>query len=62
MSPRRTPIPAQEEPGEVADENRVLLIACGALAREILAITKGHSWHHMDLTCLPALLHNAPDK
>lgn len=62
MSPRRTPIPAQEEPGEVADANRVLLIACGALAREILAITKGHSWHHMDLTCLPALLHNAPDK
>jgi hypothetical protein len=49
-------------PGEVADADRVLLIACGALAREILAITEGHSWHHMDLTCLPALLHNAPDK
>ena len=62
MSPRHTPIPAQEEPGEVAHADRVLLIACGALAREILAITKGHSWHHMDLTCLPALLHNAPDK
>ena len=62
MSPRRTPIPTQEEPGEVADANRVLLIACGALAREILAITKSHSWHHMDLTCLPALLHNSPDK
>ena len=62
MSPRRIPIPAQEEPGEVADADRVLLIACGALAREILAITKGHSWHHMDLTCLPALLHNSPDK
>lgn len=62
MSPRRTPIPAQEKPGGVADADRVLLIACGALAREILAITEGHSWHHMDLTCLPALLHNAPDK
>ena len=62
MSPRRTPIPSQEVPGKVADADRVLLIACGALAREILAITKGHSWHHMDLTCLPALLHNAPDK
>ena len=62
MSPRRTPIPGQEVPSEVADADRVLLIACGALAREILAITTGHSWHHMDLTCLPALLHNSPDK
>ena len=40
----------------------MLLIACGALARETLAITKGHGWPHMDLTCLPALLHNSPDK
>ena len=47
---------------EIAPKSRVMLIACGALAREILAITKGHGWDHMDLTCLPAILHNSPDK
>ncbi|WP_425045292.1 DUF1638 domain-containing protein [Primorskyibacter sp. S87] len=41
---------------------RILLIACGALAREILALKERHGWAHMDLTCLPAILHNAPEK
>lgn len=41
---------------------RVLLLACGALAREILALRDANGWHHMDLTCLPAILHNHPDR
>ncbi len=41
---------------------RVLLIACGALAREILAVTRANGWNHLDLTCLPAKLHNEPEK
>ncbi len=41
---------------------RVLLIACGALAREILAVTRENGWDHLDLTCLPAKLHNEPEK
>jgi len=41
---------------------RVLLIACGALAREILAVTEANGWSHIDLTCLPAILHNHPDQ
>lgn len=40
---------------------RILLIACGALAREILALKSLNGWDHMDLTCLPAILHNHPD-
>jgi len=39
-----------------------LLIACGALAREILALKEANDWTHLDLTCLPAILHNSPDK
>jgi len=39
----------------------ILLIACGALAREILAIKQLGGWDHVDLTCLPAILHNHPD-
>ncbi len=41
---------------------RVLLIACGALAREILALTRLNGWSHLDLACLPAKLHNVPQK
>ena len=41
---------------------RILLIACGALAREILAINKANGWDHMTLTCLPAKYHLYPDK
>ena len=41
---------------------RVLLIACGALAREILALTRLNGWSHLDLVCLPAKLHNQPRK
>ena len=41
---------------------RVLLIACGALAREILALKAANGWDHLDLTCLPANLHLWPEK
>ncbi len=39
---------------------RTLLLSCGALAREILAIRNQAGLSHIDLTCLPAKLHNRP--
>ncbi len=39
---------------------RVLLLACGALAREILDLIERNNWYHLDLRCLPAILHNSP--
>lgn len=41
---------------------RVLLLACGALAREILAVTEANGLDHLDLQCLPAIYHNHPEK
>ncbi|MCT4683466.1 MAG: DUF1638 domain-containing protein [Roseicyclus sp.] len=41
---------------------RVLLIGCGALAREILDLKAANGWDHLDLHCLPAILHNHPEK
>ena len=41
---------------------RVLLIACGALAKEILELKRLNGWNHIDLTCLPAELHLYPEK
>ena len=40
----------------------MLLIACGALAREIIDLRQRNGWTHLDLTCLPAILHNHPEK
>jgi hypothetical protein len=40
---------------------KVLVIACGALAREILMLSRG-SRNAFDVTCLPAQLHNRPEK
>jgi len=45
-----------------ANTGRVLVLACGALAREILAVTKGNGFQHIDLHCLPAILHNHPER
>jgi Protein of unknown function (DUF1638) len=41
---------------------RVLLIACGALAHEILALKAANGWNHLDLQCLPAKLHLWPER
>lgn len=40
---------------------RILLLACGALAHEVLALKRLNQWDHLDLHCLPAKLHNTPD-
>lgn len=47
---------------EPSGAGRILLLACGALAHEILTLKKANSWDHMDLTCLPAKLHLYPDR
>lgn len=67
-----TPPPPQHSAGDKtsADDfaerprkpGRVLLIACGALATEILDIKTANGLDHLDLTCLPAKLHLFPDQ
>ena len=41
---------------------KILIIACGALAREIIDLKAANGWTHLDLTCLPANFHLYPDK
>ena len=38
------------------------IIACGALAREILALMNANGFDHVRLVCVPATLHNYPDR
>ena len=41
--------------------DRLLVIACGALAREVLDVVRLNSLDWVDVECLPANLHNTPD-
>jgi hypothetical protein len=43
-------------------KGRVLVLACGALAHEILAIKMANGFDHLDLQCLPAIWHNHPER
>ena len=40
----------------------ILVIACGAIARELMQLKRSNGWDHMDVQCLPAELHNRPEK
>jgi hypothetical protein len=42
--------------------DRKLVIACGALAREIAALREVNGWSTLDVACLPPELHNRPEK
>ena len=37
-------------------------MACGALAREIAAVVEADGLRHVTVRCLPAMLHNHPDR
>jgi hypothetical protein len=40
----------------------MLIIACGALAHEITALRRANAWDQLQVRCLPAELHNRPEK
>ena len=41
---------------------RLLVIACGMIAREVLAVKEHNGLDHLDLDCLPAEFHYRPDR
>jgi hypothetical protein len=45
---------------DAADRPDVLILACGAIAREVLAVIRLNGWEHVDVRCLPAKLHSTP--
>ena len=51
--PRDTVLPHSE---------KLLVIACGMIAREVLAAKQQLGLDHLDLTCLPAEFHYYPDR
>ena len=49
-----------EEPTFEAERPEVLVLACGAIAREVLAVIRLNGWKHVTVRCLPAKLHSTP--
>jgi hypothetical protein len=55
----RSSVRASGAPG-APGPSRVLVIGCGALAHELVAVIDQAGLSNVDLTCLPATLHNRP--
>ena len=51
-------MPASRPEVDAGKQPRVLVVGCGALARELVALTR--DLPNVDITCLPATLHNRP--
>lgn len=43
-------------------QDKILVIACGAIAKELVRIRKLNNWDHLEFQCLPPELHNSPEK
>jgi hypothetical protein len=48
--------------GRQNKDERLLVIACGMIAREVLAVKEQLALDHLELTCLPAEFHYYPDR
>jgi hypothetical protein len=46
----------------IASDAGTLVIACGALAREIVDLISAYGFDRLAVTCLPAIWHNTPEK
>ena len=42
--------------------DKILILACGALAKEIAALIRLNGWTHLQTRFLPSKLHNTPEK
>jgi hypothetical protein len=50
-----------EEPVFEAERPEVVVLACGAIAREVLAVVRLNGWTNVTVRCLPAKLHSRPE-
>jgi hypothetical protein len=52
----------EDSPAVPPSGQGMLIIACGALAHEVTALRRANAWDDLDVRCLPAELHNRPEK
>lgn len=61
-SSARESVPAEPSEPDGSKAGRTLVIACGAVVRELLAAIRASDFRHMDVAAIPAKLHNRPEK
>ena len=59
-TPQNAPLGAATPNRSATAPAPMLVIACGALARELVAIKQANGWRHMHIKCLDARLHHRP--
>lgn len=62
MSIAVRPVTHKDGKSSTPVEERLLVIACGMIAREVQGVIDALSLDHIDLTCLPAEFHHRPIK
>jgi hypothetical protein len=60
--PQPPPLLDEEGAFEATSNADMLILACGAIAREVLAVIQLNGWTHVDVRCLPAKLHSTPER
>ena len=60
--PQPPPLLDEEVAFEATSGADMLILACGAIAREVLAVIRLNGWTHVDVRCLPAKLHSTPER
>ena len=63
----RSPLPDDtaltvDEVDLASGTEKLLIVACGALARELIAVLDANGFDHVAVKCLPAILHNHPER
>ncbi len=51
-----------DKPATTAQKTKLRVIACGMIAREVMAVNEQLGFDHVDLKCLPADFHHHPEK
>ncbi len=62
VRPAGAPAAAHREDGTDRDAGRLLVIACGAIARELIEVARLDGFEGVEVTALPADLHNRPEQ
>jgi Protein of unknown function (DUF1638) len=60
--PQPPPLLDEEVAFDATSSAEMLILACGAIAREVLAVIRLNGWTHVDVRCLPAKLHSTPER
>ena len=61
-NPEKHTVSPEKWAEKLEPSDKILILACGALAKEIAVLIRLNGWTHLQTRYLPAKLHNTPEK